>query len=107
MGVRAVVALGLDAHFSDRHVLAHRAAHRGVGGAGGRARIAVRCYGRRCPRLAVSAGYKRLGGALRSLAGRVLGAGDLLEITVTSPGLLPERIGVRIRNGEAPRARLL
>jgi hypothetical protein len=72
-----------------------------------RARIDVRCYGRGCPRLAVTAGYRRLGGALRSLGGRVLRAGDLLKITVSAPGLLPEQIGLRIRNGEKPQARLL
>lgn len=72
-----------------------------------RARIDVRCYGRGCPRLAVAAGYKRLGSALRSLDGRLLAAGELLKITVTAPGLLPERIGVRIRDGEKPYARLL
>jgi hypothetical protein len=72
-----------------------------------RARIEVRCYGRGCPRLAVAAGYKRLGGALHSLDGRLLAAGQLLKITVTAPGLLPESIGVRIRDGKKPLARLL
>ncbi|HWF25915.1 MAG TPA: hypothetical protein VG275_10730 [Solirubrobacteraceae bacterium] len=71
------------------------------------ARLAVRCYGHGCPRLAVAASYRRLDGALRSLRGRVLRAGDLLKITVTAPDLLAEQIGVRIRNGEKPRARLL
>jgi hypothetical protein len=100
--VRARLVISYRYHYAQTRIL-----HVSISHFPRRARIAVRCYGRRCPRLAVTAGYRRLGGALHSLGGRVLGAGDLLEITVTAPGLLPERIGVRIRNGEKPRARLL
>jgi hypothetical protein len=44
---------------------------------------------------------------LRSLDGRRYRAGDLLFITISAPGLVPERAEVRIRDGAIPRARLL
>ncbi|HEY5316977.1 MAG TPA: hypothetical protein VIJ20_03295 [Solirubrobacteraceae bacterium] len=100
--VRARLAISYRFDFARTRILGVRVSHFPR-----RGRIEVRCYGRSCPRLAVAAGYRRLGGALRSLHGRMLGAGDLLKITVTAPGLLPEEIGVRIRDGEKPRARLL
>jgi len=71
------------------------------------ARIEISCAGRGCPESAAAAGYKGLDGLLRSLAGRVFRAGDLLTITVTAPNKQPQRIGVRIRDGALPKARLL
>jgi hypothetical protein len=43
---------------------------------------------------------------VRSLTRGVLTAGDRLTFTVRAPGLVTERIEVRIRNGVAPTARL-
>jgi hypothetical protein len=72
------------------------------------ARVSVRCAGRHCPRLRASAvGPRRVGALLRRLAGRRLGAGQSLLITVTAPHRRPERITLGIRSGQKPTARLL
>jgi hypothetical protein len=72
------------------------------------ARVSVRCVGSHCPRLRASAeGPRRVGALLHRLAGRRLGAGQSLLITVTAPHLRAERIALGIRAGRKPTARLL
>jgi hypothetical protein len=72
------------------------------------ARIAVRCAGSHCPRIRASArGPRKVTKLLRGLAGRRLGAGQTLLITVTAHRHTAERIAVKIRDGLKPRARLL
>jgi hypothetical protein len=44
---------------------------------------------------------------LRSLAGRVLSAGDRLTVTARAPNMVTQRIEIRIRDGVVPKARLL
>ncbi|HEY6524125.1 MAG TPA: hypothetical protein VIY10_10175 [Solirubrobacteraceae bacterium] len=70
--------------------------------------IAVRCTGRRCPKLelrSVTIGHRaRL---LRELTGRRFAAGNRLSITVSAPHLAPERIQLQIRSGRVPQGRLL
>jgi hypothetical protein len=73
-----------------------------------RARVAVRCAGRHCPRLRAHAtGARKVRAMLRHLAGRHLSAGQSLLITVTAPHLRAERIRLQMRNGRVPRATLL
>jgi hypothetical protein len=72
------------------------------------ATITVRCQGRGCPQpRAVSTRARHRKTVLRSLDGRRYRAGDRLLITISAPGLVPERAEVRIRDGAIPRARLL
>ena len=70
--------------------------------------VRVGCAGRGCPwRRALSADRRRVGRLLRALDGRVLHAGDRLQITIREPRLIPERVRVRIRAGRRPVALLL
>ena len=70
--------------------------------------MAVRCAGKRCPRLrAAATGPRKVAALLSRLAGRRLSAGQTLLITVTQPHHSAERIALGIRNGRKPSARLL
>ncbi|MGH2891948.1 MAG: hypothetical protein ACRDPM_01585 [Solirubrobacteraceae bacterium] len=73
-----------------------------------RARVAVRCVGRHCPRIRAHAtGPRKVRALLRRLAGRHLQAGQSLLLTVTAPHLRPERIRLQMRDGHVPLAKLL
>ena len=73
-----------------------------------RARLAVSCQGRRCPRIRAHAtGPKRIASLLKRLVGRRFAPGDVMLITVAAPGLRRERIQLHIRRGRVPLARLL
>jgi hypothetical protein len=72
------------------------------------AHVAVRCAGRRCPRIRAGAsGPRRVATLLHRLGGRRFRAGQRLLITVTAPRRRAERIELQIRDGRLPRARLL
>lgn len=73
-----------------------------------RANVRVGCTGRGCPwRRALAAPRRRVARLLRSLDGSVLHAGDRLQITIREPGLIAERVSLRIRDGRRPLASLL
>jgi hypothetical protein len=71
------------------------------------ATIRVACHGRDCPRRHWVAGKRRLRRLTRSLERRRFRAGQRLTITISVPGWIPERAGVRIRDGALPLAKLL
>jgi hypothetical protein len=72
------------------------------------ARVAVRCAGRRCPRIRASAsGPRRVARLLHHLGGRRFRAGQQLLITVTQAHHAPERIALGIRDGRKPLGRLV
>jgi hypothetical protein len=66
-------------------------------------RFTVRCRGRGCPH--GTRRRRRL--SLRELSRAAFLAGDRLEITVSAPGLRPERFNVRFRFGRKPTGRVL
>ncbi len=73
-----------------------------------KARIAVSCVGRGCPRLQqLSAGRRGLKRLLLALRGRVYRAGDRVYLVITAPGYQPERAECLIRNGQMPAVWLL
>jgi hypothetical protein len=78
-----------------------------VRGVPSRGSISIACSGRGCPWHRKAAPERTIRRLLRSLAGRVLSAGDRLTFAVRAPNLITERIEVRIRNGVRPTARLL
>ncbi|HWF56613.1 MAG TPA: hypothetical protein VG223_18385 [Solirubrobacteraceae bacterium] len=66
------------------------------------------CRGRDCPRPGVwTADRHRAGRLARTLRGARFRAGDRILITITAPGLLPERARVLIRRDALPRVQLL
>jgi len=69
--------------------------------------LSITCVGRGCPWDKLAAPRRLVPRLLRSLAGRVLRAGDRLTIAVRAPNMVTERIEVRIRYGVVPKARLL
>jgi hypothetical protein len=72
------------------------------------ARVAIRCTGKRCPRMrAAATGPRRVAAMLHRLAGRRLRAGQTLLVTVTQPRHTAERIALGINYGRKPTARLL
>jgi hypothetical protein len=72
------------------------------------AHLAIRCTGRRCPRLRVrSATAKHVSKLLNGLANRRFHAGDKLLLTITAPRRSTERIELRMRNNRIPAARLV
>jgi hypothetical protein len=92
-------------HWTGRHTqLRTIAAHRLPRGG----RLAVRCSGAGCPRLAIRSEPARLATRLlRGLQGRMLTAGDQLRITVSAPRRRTERVELRIRADQVPLARLV
>jgi hypothetical protein len=69
--------------------------------------VSVACAGRGCPWGKLAAGRGSVPRLLRSLAGRVLSAGDRLTVTARAPNMVTQRIEIRIRDGVVPKARLL
>ena len=69
--------------------------------------ISVACAGRGCSWHKLKATHRSVPRLLRSLARRMLRAGDRLTITASAPGMRSEQIEVRIRDGAEPKARLL
>jgi hypothetical protein len=67
------------------------------------ARVAVRCHGPGCPRpQARTAAAARVRHLWRSLTQELFTAGERETFTITAPGLLPERLELRIRDGAGP-----
>jgi len=69
--------------------------------------VTIACHGHGCPHRAISAGYRKLGGVLRSSRAPAYRAGDRLVITLSSPRYVPERVRVNIRDGHIPKVKLL
>jgi hypothetical protein len=72
-----------------------------------RARLAVRCTARGCPRGAVRARRKGLPQLWRHLERLRYRSGDRITITITQPGHVAERAQVQIRAAKLPLVRLL
>jgi hypothetical protein len=72
-----------------------------------RARLAVRCTARGCPRGVRRVGRKGLPGLWRRLERPLYRPGDRMSITITQPRHLAERAEVRIRAAKVPAVRLL
>jgi hypothetical protein len=68
----------------------------------------LHCSGRGCPSASTVtvAGPRAVRRLLRSLAGRRYRAGDVLSISLTAAGYLPERAQVVMRTGRKPLIRL-
>lgn len=67
------------------------------------AHVAVRCHGPGCPRpQARTAAAARVRHLWAALTQQVFTAGEHETFTITAPGLLPERLELRIRNGAGP-----
>ena len=75
----------------------------------GRARLAMQCRGRGCPRHSKmsATGARHVRRLLGRLRGRRYRAGDVLRVTVTAPGYGPERAQVTFRYGRVPLAKLV
>ncbi len=69
--------------------------------------IRVTCHGRDCPRRVWSAGKRHVRRLAKALERRRFRAGQRLTITISAPGWIPERAGVRTRDGAVPVAKLL
>ncbi len=61
--------------------------------------VTLRCRGRGCPRRALEARPRRRRRLFGSLYGHVFRAGDRLVFTIRAPGLISERVELRIRKG--------
>jgi len=73
-----------------------------------RGQATARCRGPHCPRLAVKrVSASHIAKLWRALAHKVFTAGDRLEVTISAPHLMTERIEFTFRNGSKPAARLL
>jgi len=69
--------------------------------------VTLRCRGRGCPRRALEARPRRRRRLFGSLYGHVFRAGDRLVFTIRAPGLISERVELRIRKGAPPQGRIL
>jgi hypothetical protein len=79
-----------------------------IGSLPDRTRLLIRCRGRGCPRRRTDAavGARRVRRLLRALAGDRYRSGDVLDITLSATGYLPERAEVIIRRARKPLVRL-
>jgi hypothetical protein len=68
-----------------------------------RGEVRLSCSGRGCPFRSRTASRRHLRGLERSLSNRWFRAGDRLTITVSEPGRVSERVGLRFRAGAKPK----
>lgn len=73
----------------------------------GRTRLSLRCTGRGCPRRSAltARGRRAIHRLVRLLSGRRYRSGDVLSISLTADGYLPERAQVIMRDDREPRVR--
>lgn len=69
--------------------------------------LTLHCRGRGCSRRALEARPRRRRRLFGSLYGHVFRAGDRLVFTIRAPGLISERVELRIRKGAPPQGRIL